>query len=714
MGLKDILPPFLLGLFATSFQIILLREFSAHFYGNELTFGLVLASWLLWGGLGSLTASRIKFNLNRIFLIYYLLLFLFPAALIALRFSRFILGLLPGEITGLAPVFIISLVLSFLVSFPLGALFVFNVRRSGNLARVYILESLGASVAGAAVYFFFIPLFSHWLTISLLGLASAGLLFLLADQKKKSVFFGCTSLFLIAFAVFDLPSQKLYWNPFKLLRSKDTPYGKQQVIKTEDQTSLYSNSLHVYSYPNREAAEESIHFALLQNPEAEDVLLIGGGSGGGLRELLKYPRVRVDYVELDPEVIHLSFPFLPAEEQKIFSDPRVHIIFQDGRAFLQRAKKTYEMIILNLPDPSTAQLNRFYTIEFFLEVQKKLAPGGVFSFRVSSAENYISAELQQYLSTLYRTIHSAFPEVEIVPGDTNIFLASAQPLSIQSDELGRKIKAYNLNNTYVSTHFLFSRLDPRRIKMLKDKISFDGGRTNLDFVPVSFFFHSLLWSTQFQDIDVKVMTFLARLSSFWTLDFPLLIFLLVLIFFWIRRRKTGFFMIPLLVLGFSTIVIEIILIIWFQALYGYLYGRIALLLSCFMLGLFLGSWLSSRRRTSSYRELIVIQAGLVLLLMIFQLFLHSKPPEASAFVYLLLVGFLAGNLFIVSNNLYLREKTNYGLGYGLDLIGSFLGALVTSSFMIPLIGLPVLLKYLTLINSFCLVFLIGHPRGQSG
>ena len=58
LGLKPRLPPFLLGFLAAAFQIYLLREFSAEFYGNELTFGLFLGSWLLWGGLGSLVRPR--------------------------------------------------------------------------------------------------------------------------------------------------------------------------------------------------------------------------------------------------------------------------------------------------------------------------------------------------------------------------------------------------------------------------------------------------------------------------------------------------------------------------------------------------------------------------------------------------------------------------------------------------------------------------------
>ena len=55
---------------------------------------------------------------------------------------------------------------------------------------------------------------------------------------------------------------------------------------------------------------------------------------------------------------------------------------------LASTKPEYDVIIVNLPDPQTAQINRFYTLEFFQEVASKLAPQGIFSFRLSAAENY--------------------------------------------------------------------------------------------------------------------------------------------------------------------------------------------------------------------------------------------------------------------------------------------------------------------------------------
>jgi spermidine synthase len=120
--------------------------------------------------------------------------------------------------------------------------------------------------------------------------------------------------------------------------------------------------------------------------------------------------------------------------------------------------------------------------------------------------------------------------------------------------------------------------------------------------------------------------------------------------------------------------------------------------------------MASRIRDTSFRHLVLVQSGFVALLFLFQMILKAAPSEVIAFLCLLMFGFLGGALFIVSNRLYLRENANYGLGYGLDLAGSFVGALMTSSVLIPLVGLPLLLRYLFLLNSFCLVFLLVRPR----
>jgi spermidine synthase len=711
LGLRRFIPPFLLGFLATAFQIILLREFSAYFYGNELTLGIVLASWLLWGGLGSLLVSD-KRPAPQLAGRYELTLILLPVSLAVVRLARFGFRLLPGEQVGLAGAVIVALAAGALVSFPLGRLFVHNVRNAGGrIARVYVLESLGAGTAGLVVELALLPHLSNWWAAAAVGAFGLVLISLVAERRRFRPQTLAVAAVLASLVVLDLPSQKLYWRPYEFVTGRDTRHGKLQVIRTGEQLSFYGNGARLFSWPDPEAAEEAVHFALLQNPGAAGVLLIGGGAGGSLEELLKYPRVEVDYVELDPELIRLAARFLGEAAKKALDDPRVHLHFEDGRSFLTRARKSYDMVILGLPGPATAQINRFYTMEFFKLVRQRLSPEGVFSFSLASAENYIGPELQDLLNSLFGTLKSAFSEVEVVPGDTDIFLASSRPLSLDPGVLAERLQESSVATQYITRASLAARLHPLRLQYLESRLATRPGRRNTDLTPVTFFYESLFWSSQFRGLETKILRFFSSLPVIGLLAVPFVLLAPWLVVFRVRKNRSGYLLVPLVIMGLTTITVEIILLIWFQSLFGYLYGRIALLLSSFMLGLFAGGWVSSKTRPQSIGRLAVTELTIVLLLSAFLALLPGRPPQVFPFALLFLFGAVAGDLFIVSNRLYLASRNSYGLGYGVELLGSFLGALVTSSLLIPLAGLRAILASITLLNILVLAFLLARPRG---
>ncbi len=716
LELRGALPAVLLGFLATAFQIYLLREFVVHFYGNELTFGFVLGAWLLWGGIGSLAGPKLGLRPARLPRLYAGTIVLFFAGLVLLRFSHRLLGSLPAELTGLVPAVVFALILALLVSFPLGLAFVLNaVLFKGDAPRVYLLESLGAATAGLTVYLFLIPFLSNWGGAAAVA-AVAGLALLISGKSvaDRPLLIGVLALAAL-FAVMDFPSLRSSWKPFDLVAAEDTPYGKLQVLKTEGQFSLYSNGLSVFSYPNTESAEESVHFALLQRTGVGDVLLIGGGVSGGCREVLKYPDTDVDYVEIDPAIIHLSERFLPPAGLSDLRNSRVRIIYQDGRRFLERTRKIYDAIILRLPEPATAQINRFYTLEFFREVREKLSPAGVFSFVVPSAENYINPDLQKFLETLVTTLRAVFPEVLAVPGENNVFLASAGPLTIDPKRLIASIRRLNLHNQFVSPEMLPSRLNPFRVRALLETMRGGSGLINRDLVPVSYYFHSVLWASQFKGIESGLLRFFASIRAFWILDLPLALAALGLLGALLRKRRSpGRFLVPVAMAGFSSILVEMVILIVFQARFGYVYGKISLLLSAFMAGLFLGSLAGIGRRQPRGRDLVALQGGLVILLFLITAMAERPGLEVLPFLALLAFGALSGDLFVAANRLYLRESPHPGMGYGVDLLGSFLGVILASSVVIPLLGIPLLINRLALLNVLGFLFTVGIARTRIG
>jgi len=714
LGLRARLPAFLLGFLATAFQIFLLREFAVHFSGNELTFGFVLGAWLLWGGIGSLVGPRLRLRPDHLPGFYTATIGLYFSCLVLLRFSHRLLGSLPGELTGLVPAFLFSLGLSMFVSFPLGVAFVLNAALlHGDAPRVYLLESLGAAAAGLAVYLLIIPRFSNWQGAALVSAAVGFMIFMGLRRPKAWLLFLATAVAAALFAAADFPALQSAWKPFDLVQAEDTPYGKLQVLKTGDQYSLYSNGMRVFSYPNTEAAEESVHFALLQREAMKDILLIGGGVSGGCAECLKYPGTRLEYVEIDPAIIRLAERYLPPPGLAALRNPRVRLIFEDGRAFLGRTSKTYDAVLLSVPEPATAQINRFYTLEFFAEVRKKLSPDGVLSFVVPSAENYISTDLERFLQTLDTTLRAVFPEVQVVPGENNVFLASASPLSIDPGRLIAAMERLGIHNRFVSPEMLPARLAPLRVDYLSGKIRARPGLVDRDLVPVSYYFHSVLWATQFKGIESAALRFFARVPAFWLLDFPLVLAGLALaLMAWKRRCSPVRFLVPVALAGFSSILVEMAVLIAFQAFYGYVYGKISLLLSAFMAGLFAGSLAGRQRKRPATMDLAAVQAGSAGLLVLGLKMTERRGPEILPFLFLLTFGVLAGYLFVAANWLYLRESPHPGTGYGVDLLGSFLSVVLASAFVIPLLGIPKLLGRLAVLNilGFLFVLAIAIPR----
>lgn len=707
VALRRLLAPFLLGFAALSIQIFFLREFSVYFFGNEFSFGICLGSWLFWVGIGSFFGH--KFNVRPSFFpTAYLFLFLIiPMCFTALRCSRFLSGLHPGESAGFVSMLISSIILCFFLCLPLGLLFVWNVKFfSGKIEYVYLLEAAGSVAGGITVYFLLVPFFSNWVGVALTGILVTGMVFFSFGEKKKPSLFLITTVLLIIFGSFDFHLEKIYWKPFSLLTSKDTYYGKIQVIETDGQLSIYNNHLIAYSYPDPAAAEEAVHFALLQNPTANKILLIGGGLGGSLKQLLKYPFTKVDYVELDPELISLSKKYLPQKEIKSLESPRVKVHYQDGRAYLQKTEKNFDIIIVNLPDPVTLQLNRFYSLEFFQLVKNKMNPRGIFSIKVTSSENYLSPERLKFLSSLNSTLKMVFPQVKIVPGENNIFLASSGELSLDLNLLTKRIQEFALNNTYVSPFMLTSRLHPFKVDNLKTNISRQIDPViNKDFIPVSYYFTFIIWSKQYKIIDVNTLNFLLNKGKFWLLSFPLMLLSLLLIVWLLLKKRIAFYLTPITVMGFSSIILEIIIILAFQVRFGYLYQRLSLLFSAYMMGLFLGALSGKKAKRPGRLRLILIQTIFTFLISLILFSLEAGLNELTYFILLLFLGFLGGELFITANRLYLIQKKHYGLGYGLDLMGSFVGAVGASSLIIPLFGITQVLFYIFILNFLCLIFI---------
>lgn len=149
--------------------------------------------------------------------------------------------------------------------------------------------------------------------------------------------------------------------------------------------------------------EMLVHPAMLSHPEPRSVLIIGGGDGGALREVVKHGTVRrVVLVELDGEVIEICRKHLGSVSAGAFDDPRVEVVVGDGREYVASSPEKFDVIILDLVDPY-GQASRLYTYEFYLECKRLLGGGGVIVTHAQSP--YL---LGRYFASIFRTMASAF------------------------------------------------------------------------------------------------------------------------------------------------------------------------------------------------------------------------------------------------------------------------------------------------------------------
>ena len=118
------------------------------------------------------------------------------------------------------------------------------------------------------------------------------------------------------------------------------------------------------------------HLPMLAHGNCKRVLIIGGGDGGILREVLRHPVERVVMVELDEEVVLACKKYLPTLSAGAFDDPRAELIFDDGAKYVRKTPEKFDAVIVDSPDPIGPAKVLFAT-RFYKDVLRVLAPRGV-------------------------------------------------------------------------------------------------------------------------------------------------------------------------------------------------------------------------------------------------------------------------------------------------------------------------------------------------
>jgi spermidine synthase len=696
-------------------QLALMRESLGAFSGNEMVLGVVLGLWLLLMGIGAWlgrTSERLRNQLTALAVIQMLVAILPPVQVFLLRALRnvvFIRGAEVGVTETVGAAFVLLLPYCLVAGYALTLACSILAREKGpvGIGRAYIADSIGSIVGGVLFSFVLVRFLDHIAILifpALLNLALAALLALSVRGSRFDVqgskfaarlLAALASIFalgLIAAVLLYDPdglSTRLEYPRQHIVAHASSPYGKLIVTESDGQFDFRENGIPITSTRDDQRVEETVHYAMAQRPESQQVLLVCGGISGTAREVLKYGVRGVDYVELDPLILALGKRYLPEN----LADKRIRVINTDGRLFVKQTREHYDVVIIDVPAPSTAQLNRFYTAEFLGEVKRVLAKDGVVCFALGQYENYVSPDLALMLSSACLAARQSFHNILAIPGSRVFFLASDGPLF---PDIATRIEQREVKTKLVNRHYLSAMLTPDRMADLANATT-QPAAMNKDFSPILYYYHLRHWMSQFN----------VRFG-------PIQVVLLLLLGFYLIRLRGSAFV--LFASGFAASALEVVLLLAFQVLCGSVYHQVGVIVTVFMAGLALGATLMNRLTSSgsprqtaltnfrwqmadgrfgslSLLALLIAAYALVLPLCL-PLLNHlggSIPSlilvKSIVVLLTLILAVLVGMQFPLANRLEF-DGTIAGASrlYTADFIGAFLGALLACTLLIPLIG----------------------------
>ena len=735
----------LLALVAAGFaagvaQVLLMRELLVLACGNELSLGLLLACWLLAGAAGSLlaraaigsaapaTAARAMVALCALpaplLMVSLAVVRVAPPvmsqiAALCLRVpaAANVLGWLAlrtGEMPGIGQIALLGALAALGPAALNGAQFAVGchlyARTRGapvGAGNAYAADAVGHLIGGvllATVVVLLLDPFTISLAAALVD-AAAGLALLatLPDARPRIARLAVGALVALALLGLLTPhlnawSLRWRWHNHELLASVESICGNLALTRQQpDGIYLYQSGLYAgASPPLAGTIDELVHFTMLQRERARHVLLIGGGITGGLRELLKHDPERVTCVEVDAALFALARRWAAPEDVAALDDPRVHPVAADGPRFVAAVPAgAFDVIVIDAPDPATAQLNRLYTTAFYAQVARALTDDGVVGWQIPGSAGHFSPSLRRLHLCLLGSARTRLAEIARMPGESTVCVASRLPLTDDPAVLQARLAERGV----AAPHFEATapdRVSPATLQTVNAALrGSDRVPLNTDLRPIGYSLDQAWWLTQFHP---RAGALLERLSRLRLLDLlPTLAGLgtFLLLLAWLRPVRAAFVPLAVAAGGFASMSLEVALLFAFQAFYGYVYQMVGVIIGAFMVGVAVGAiaaerGLRARDAAAAGRALPFAPAALAVASVGLgaSLPLISAGNLANALVALFpaitaLVGLAVGAIFpLASHAVAGADSSRAAAGlYAADLAGAAVGAVLAGAFM---------------------------------
>jgi spermidine synthase len=374
--------------------------------------------------------------------------------------------------------------------------------------------------------------------------------------------------------------------------------------------------------------------------------------------------------------------------------PGVRIVVDDPRRLLRDAGG-YDLIVVSAPEPDSGQANRFYTREFFAACARALEQEGVLAFRLRTAENVWTPAQALRFASVDGAVRESFAHVLVLPGTTNVVLASRARLPSTAEPLVQRQAERGVRARLVGPallRYLFS--NDRRFD-IEETLRRTTAPVNTDAEPACYRYALVLWMGRFwpaaASFDPR-----APQSTHLGGGLALASVTAVLVALWlVRRRPTWRGAVYVGSMALSGMLIESVVLLHYQVKQGVVFQDIGLLIAAFMAGLAVGTWIVGRRPAASGadRRVGLLVAGLLVLAgpAIGWGTTGSGAMSLSVAALLLVtIGALVGAAFGWASHRHdAGQRAAIAPLYAADLIGGSVGAVLGGLVLIPVAGLTI-------------------------
>jgi spermidine synthase len=667
-----------IGFAAQVFQVLALREVLGQVEGSEAVVGVTLGGWLLGCAagvaLGRRAAARTPDPARLLGIAAVAAAALAVAALLAVRFARGWLPLVPGEVPGIGTGLLLAAAGGLVPALGYGFAFPAAARLLDGTGA-YAVEAAGALLGGVLFTFVLAPLLPP-AGIAALAVALSAAPFLRAAPLPAGVAVAAGLAGLLAGPAVEHGTREAAWSAYlpghRLLATGQSRYGPLDVLGLRGQASLYRYGHLDFTSPDPEGAALKAHLALCLHPAPRRVLVAGGGPGV-VREALLEPLESLVYVDPDPGALTVSGDWIDAGDRDALRDPRVRLLATDPRAAIRDATGAFDVIALFGLEPATAAADRFYTVEFFREAARALAKDGILVLSLRGTGEYRAPDLLRRNAMVLNSASVAMMWSWMIPGEAGYLVcrpwgeisAPSEEISFDPVLLAKRFRDRNIRTpgmTPEQFHLVFPEGEFERTRKALAAAGEDAGG-NSDREPAAYHRTLLLRAAeQGARLDPACGGSLA-----WAVAGAILLAVLALAVFGgpcdASVAGTGF-------TGMGTFVV---VLLGYQSGRGDLYTEVGLLAGLFMAGIAIGSLGEPKRLWwVDFLLFMAVVAGVQ----------FAWRGSWSCFGLSLMAGWCTGATFPAA----LAAGGDAARLYALDLAGAALGALLAGTLLLPAAG----------------------------